>query len=72
MIEVHRSLQQLDLPARMLLQIHDELVLEVERSALSEVAALVREKMSQAVGLKVPLKVAVEAGPNWNDTEPVE
>jgi DNA polymerase-1 len=71
MIEVHRSLRQLALPAKLLLQIHDELVLEVDRSALPEVATLVRDKMVQAVQLKVPLKVAVEAGPNWNDTEPV-
>jgi DNA polymerase-1 len=71
MIEVHRSLRQLALPAKLLLQIHDELVLEVDRSALPEVATLVRDKMIQAVQLKVPLKVAVEAGPNWNDTEPV-
>lgn len=71
MIEVYRSLKELRLPAKLLLQIHDELVLETDRSAVAEVADMVRDRMSRAVALKVPLKVAVEAGPNWNDTEPV-
>jgi DNA polymerase-1 len=71
MIEVYRSLKELRLPAKLLLQIHDELVLETDRSAVAEVAEMVRDRMSRAVALKVPLKVAVEAGPNWNDTEPV-
>jgi DNA polymerase-1 len=71
MIDVYHNLNELRLPAKLLLQIHDELVLETERSAVAEVAQLVRERMSRAVSLKVPLKVAVEAGPNWNDTEPV-
>ena len=71
MIEVYRSLKELQLPAKLLLQIHDELVLETDRSAVTEVAEMVRDRMSRAVALKVPLKVAVEAGPNWNDTEPV-
>ncbi len=71
MIAVHRQLKHANLPARLLLQIHDELVLEVEQSALEQVAELVRAEMSGAIDLKVPLKVAVEAGPNWNDTEPV-
>jgi len=71
MIEVYRSLKELRLPAKLLLQIHDELLLETDRSAVTEVAEMVRDRMSRAVALKVPLKVAVEAGPNWNDTEPV-
>lgn len=71
MIEVYRSLKAQQLPAKLLLQIHDELVLETDRSAVAEVAELVRDRMSRAVSLKVPLKVAVEAGSNWNDTEPV-
>jgi len=71
MIEVYRSLKELRLPAKLLLQIHDELVLETDRGAVAEVAEMVRDRMSRAVALKVPLKVAVEAGPNWNDTEPV-
>lgn len=71
MIEVYRSLKESRLPAKLLLQIHDELVLETDRGAVAEVAEMVRDRMSRAVALKVPLKVAVEAGPNWNDTEPV-
>lgn len=71
MIEVYRSLKELRLPAKLLLQIHDELLLETDRSAVTEVAEMVRDRMSRAVALKVPLKVVVEAGPNWNDTEPV-
>jgi len=71
MIAVHRRLGREKLPARMLLQIHDELVFEVDGRRLPEVAELVTEEMSGVYPLSVPLKVDVEAGPNWADTRPI-
>jgi DNA polymerase-1 len=71
MIAIHRRLGLEKLPARMLLQIHDELVFEVDCRRLPEVAKLVAEEMSGVYPLSVPLKVDVEAGPNWADTRPI-
>ncbi len=68
MVAIHRRLGAQKLPARMLLQIHDELVFEVQQSAVDELAALVRHEMSQVRPLAVPLKVDVKVGPNWADT----
>jgi DNA polymerase I len=58
-------------PARMLLQIHDELVFEVPAEELLGLTRLVTEEMVGAGRLEVPLKVDVEAGPNWAETEKI-
>jgi DNA polymerase-1 len=71
MIAIHRRLGEERLPARMVLQIHDELIFEVAGERLQDVARLVAEEMSRVYPLDVPLKVDVEAGPNWADTEPL-
>jgi DNA polymerase-1 len=71
MLEVHRRLGREGRRARMLLQIHDELVFEAPPEELRGLAALVREEMTgpveKALGLQVPLKVDLAAGPNWLD-----
>jgi DNA polymerase I len=59
------------LRARILLQVHDELVLEVDRSDLDAVARLVRDTMQNVVELRVPLVVDVRAGQNWAEMEDV-
>jgi len=71
MLRVHDGLAKKRLQARMILQVHDELLLEVPRSQLEETASLVAECMSRAYKLRVPLKVDVKAGPNWLDMEPM-
>ncbi|HEX4047463.1 MAG TPA: DNA polymerase, partial [Elusimicrobiota bacterium] len=55
--------------AAMLLQVHDELVFEVERGRVPEFASWVRRVMEDAVKLDIPLVVDVKAGPNWQDME---
>ena len=67
MIEVHRWLQQSGLPARLLLQVHDELVFEVRRELAEDLIAHVRELMSGAAELRVPLKVDAGIGENWDE-----
>ncbi|BBN13748.1 DNA polymerase theta [Marchantia polymorpha subsp. ruderalis] len=57
---------------RLLLQIHDELVLEVERTALKEVSEVVRSCMEGVVKLKVPLRVKIQVGSNWGALKPLE
>src|SRR5262249_40193802 len=67
MIAVDSWLEREDAPARLIMQVHDELVLEVREDAVEEVAAGVRARMMSASELKVPLKVDVGTGPNWDE-----
>jgi DNA polymerase-1 len=53
----------------MILTVHDELVLEAREEAVDEISALVRNRMSGAVSLAVPLDVDVGAGRNWKDAK---
>jgi DNA polymerase-1 len=72
MIRLAESLRREKLGARMLLQVHDELVLECPQDELSRTAQLVRQVMENAAQLKVPLKADASAGPNWAQMEPIE
>lgn len=56
--------------AQMLLQVHDELLIEAPRSESEEVSALVRREMESAASLEVPLVVDLKSGPNWRDMQP--
>jgi len=69
MINVHDRMQQEGLQARMLLQIHDELVFEVPSEEVDRLARLVEEEMSLVERLAVPLKVDVKVGDNWAECE---
>jgi len=53
--------------ARIIMQVHDELVLEVQTGKADEVSAVVREHMMAAAALRVPLKVDVGIGANWDE-----
>ena len=65
MVRIHDALQTGGLGARLLLQVHDELVLEVSEGEVDAVMALVKRHMEGAAQLKVPLVVDVGSGPNW-------
>ena len=67
MIELHDRLRKGRYRTRLLLQVHDELVLETPPEEQAAVVSLVRETMENAYRLDVPLKVDVEVGPNWRD-----
>jgi DNA polymerase-1 len=69
MVRIDAKLAEQDLTAKMLLQIHDELIFEVPRAELADVAALVREEMKNVMQLSVPLDVTVKVGKNWYDVE---
>ncbi len=56
--------------AAMILQVHDELIVEAGEADVAAVAALIREAMEGAFDLVVPLKVDLEVGPNWEEMEP--
>ncbi len=66
MIDVQRALREAGLASRMLLQVHDELVLEVAAGERERVEQLVREKMAAAIDLSVPLEVSVGTGRSWD------
>jgi len=65
MLDLERRLSESSLAGRMLLQVHDELLLEVPASQLEETSELVRDCMENAVPLKVPLQVDLGSGRNW-------
>ncbi|MFE0315295.1 DNA polymerase I [Streptomyces albogriseolus] len=65
MLRVDRALREADLRSRMLLQVHDEIVLELAPGERDQVEDLVRREMASAVELRVPLGVSVGVGPDW-------
>ncbi|HZZ74120.1 MAG TPA: DNA polymerase I [Pirellulales bacterium] len=70
MIHIERRLRRENRQAKLLLQIHDELILEVPPDELPAVGRLVAEEMAQAYPLSVPLKVDLKSGANWAECEP--
>jgi DNA polymerase-1 len=66
MIAVDAWCQREDVPARLIMQVHDELVLEVREDVVDAVSAALKERMERAAELKVPLKVDVGVGRNWD------
>ena len=67
MVRLHRALKENDLRSRIILQVHDELVLEVPEGELERAAPLAKEVMEGAYELKAPLKVDLEVGKNWGE-----
>jgi len=68
MIDIHRRIEELGLQSRLIMQIHDELVLEVREEELEQIRALVKESMEGVVTLSVPLNVKIAVGRTWADT----
>jgi DNA polymerase-1 len=69
MIDLHEELPRRGVKARMILTVHDELLFECERAAADDTAAIVRERMENAVSLNVPLTVDVGIADNWRDAK---
>src|SRR5260370_35592000 len=76
MLRLYRRVRREGSRSRLLLQIHDELVLESPPDELAGTAAAVREEMTtpleRELQIKVPLKVDLAAGPNWLDVEELQ
>jgi len=71
MIRLYERLMATGSRARILLQVHDELLLEVPRDELSTIAQIVREEMEGAVTLDVPLTVDIKTGSDWESLKPL-
>lgn len=69
MIEIRKRLRELNWDARMILQIHDELIFDCPDELCESLAELVRDAMVGVMPLRVPLKVDVKRGRNWADCE---
>ncbi len=69
MINLDRALREFHLETSILLQVHDELVLEAPVAEVDQASSLVREKMEGAVSLDVPLLVDIGVGDNWLDSK---
>jgi len=67
MISVDAWCQREDAPARLIMQVHDELVLEVRADAIESVADAIRNQMTGAGELRVPLRVDIGTGANWDE-----
>jgi DNA polymerase-1 len=69
MIDIHRALLERESSARMILQVHDELLFEVPPAELDDVKALVRSEMEGALQLDVPIAVEIGVGSTWYETK---
>jgi DNA polymerase I len=69
MVNIHARIEREGHPARMLLQIHDELVFEAPADQIDTLAGLVRHEMEHALELSVPVVVDLSVGENWLETE---
>ena len=71
MSDLHVLLPARGLHARMILQVHDELVFEVPDAEVAETAAIVVGAMEGAADLLAPLQANAQAGANWRDMQPL-
>ncbi len=69
MVRVHEALKEQKLEARLILQVHDELIIEAPDSEVEQVKALLQDSMEQVAQLKVPLKSDIKSGTSWYDTK---
>ena len=69
MIRVHKRLQEEGFKARLVLQVHDELIIDCPINEKDEVAKILQEEMENAVKLLVPLTVEVNVGKNWFESK---
>jgi DNA polymerase-1 len=69
MVAIHRRLRDEGRAARLVLQVHDELLLEVPETEVSAIKSLVREEMCRAYPLDPPLEVDVGVGEDWNEAK---
>jgi DNA polymerase-1 len=67
MVNIAHLLLEKNLAARLIMQVHDELVLEAPVKEKDEVMALVKKEMEEVIKLKVPLKVEIASGKNWDE-----
>lgn len=71
MVTLFRAMEERQLKSKLILQVHDELIIDCLQSELEEVKALLKHSMEQCVSLRVPLTVDMKIGKNWYETEKI-
>ena len=69
MIRVNQALRSEHLRSRLVLQVHDELLIETAKEEVEEVSAILEREMRQAADLSVPLEVDMHTGENWYEAK---
>ena len=69
MIKLDENLKKEKLASRIILQVHDELILEVKKDEHNTVIKLVKDAMENAIKLKVPLKIEYDLGDTWFEVD---
>lgn len=69
MIDVYKNLSKRNLKSKLILQIHDELIIEAHKDEKEEVKKLLKESMENAIKLKVPLIVDMCEADNWYEAK---
>ena len=69
MVNVFRRLEKEELKSKLILQVHDELIVETPIDELEKVEKIVREEMENAVDMKVSLTVDLNTGVSWYETK---
>jgi DNA polymerase-1 len=72
MINIHRELNNKGFQARMVLQVHDELVFDVPKKEITQLQELVKDQMEDVLKLDVPIKVDIKVGENWLEIREVK
>jgi len=67
MINIHRRIKDEGRRAKMIIQVHDELVFEVSEDEIEQIKKLVKEKMEGVMNLSVPIIAEIHTGKNWNE-----
>lgn len=69
MVRVYNRIKALDLKSKLILQVHDELIIETHSDEKEQVEKILKESMEQAVCMDVPLYVEVKSGASWYETK---
>ena len=69
LINVHRALKDSGLDAHLILQVHDELIIEASKSCADQAAEILKREMENAAKTNVPLEAEVAMGDNWFDAK---
>ncbi|HKL73728.1 MAG TPA: DNA polymerase I [Clostridia bacterium] len=69
MLRVHKALKDNKLDAKLILQVHDELILDVPETEVEIVKKLLKDSMENAVNLSIPLTVSISSGKNWYEAK---
>ena len=69
MLGVNRRLKEQKMKSRLVLQVHDELLIEAYQPEIEEVKKILKEEMEQAADLKVPLEIDMHTGANWYEAK---